>query len=504
MTDPADHPVDPLAEQYVEGRLHALAHGVTVPVVPAGDDVRRGRRRLLRMRLAMAGGTAATVAVALGLTGLTAGDPTASEVPPATQLTTSLPADPTTSASEESRDRRSQRTDDDGIGGQAPPASSPTTSAGADGSTTGLLGSTRDDSGHSSGIDPDGDATVGPGHDDPSAPDATSDPTSTVPTPTSVPTTEPTPTTPPSAPPTTPPVTPPTDPPTSPPTSPPGDPANVRLHQVLRDYNDVLAQHLDPDRDHLQPYDRRTDDIQVTRNDAGVLFALGSTYRWRDRGGVDALEVTVASGWDQVEWECGTSTSDWDCERAGSAEVAIHDGIREVAVEHDDGQVVVLSSPELPAEELAEAAADDRLTLPGVPPVSPPQLAGATFAAEGLAALLRDDETFVQTSIDRTPEVRGAWSVDGVGRGTLSWSARPVYSGAGWQCAATYRSCTDLVVDELGHTVHVAQLQKAFGGGWVVEYDGPSYAVRLSASDPRFPKKRAYAFLTDPSWQPVR
>ena len=40
MTDPAD--------RHLEDRLHALARGVSVPVVPAGEDVRRGRRRLLR------------------------------------------------------------------------------------------------------------------------------------------------------------------------------------------------------------------------------------------------------------------------------------------------------------------------------------------------------------------------------------------------------------------------------------------------------------------------
>ena len=47
MTDPAD--------RFLEERLHALARGVSVPPVPAAEDVRRGRRRLLRMRVTMAG-----------------------------------------------------------------------------------------------------------------------------------------------------------------------------------------------------------------------------------------------------------------------------------------------------------------------------------------------------------------------------------------------------------------------------------------------------------------
>ena len=73
MTDPAD--------RFLEEKLHALARGVSVPVVPTDDDVRRGRRRLFRMRAAMAGATTATVAVVLGVTSLTAGNPKATEAP---------------------------------------------------------------------------------------------------------------------------------------------------------------------------------------------------------------------------------------------------------------------------------------------------------------------------------------------------------------------------------------------------------------------------------------
>ena len=42
------------------------------------------------------------------------------------------------------------------------------------------------------------------------------------------------------------------------------------------------------------------------------------------------------------------------------------------------------------------------------------------------------------------------------------------------------------------------------GGGWLVQYDGPSYAVRVASTDPTLPKKRAYLFVTDPDWQPFR
>jgi hypothetical protein len=186
--------------------------------------------------------------------------------------------------------------------------------------------------------------------------------------------------------------------------------------------------------------------------------------------------------------------------------VAEHDGVREVAVEHADGQVVVLTADGVDSAEadLVEAAADERLTLPGVAAVSPPRLDAATFAATGAATLVRGEEEFDQTSIDRSPHVRGTRSVDDAVRGTLAWSARPRYSGAGWACLSTYRSCTDVVVDEAGTIVHLAQVRTKGGRAWVVHYDGPSYAVRVYSSDRTFPKKRAYAFVTLPDWQVTR
>ena len=95
MTDPAD--------RFLEEKLHALARGVSVPLVPTEDDVRRGRRRLFRMRVAMAGATTGALAVVLGVTSLTAGDPKATEPPPVTEPPSTLPATPSSSPSAGSR-----------------------------------------------------------------------------------------------------------------------------------------------------------------------------------------------------------------------------------------------------------------------------------------------------------------------------------------------------------------------------------------------------------------
>ena len=81
---------------------------------------------------------------------------------------------------------------------------------------------------------------------------------------------------------------------------------------------------------------------------------------------------------------------------------------------------------------------------------------------------------------------------------------RPIYSLGRFECDTTFRSCTEVKVDDLGTTVHVAFLKKKAGGGWLVQYDGGAYGVRVYSSDKRLPKKRAYAFVTQPAWQPGR
>jgi hypothetical protein len=148
------------------------------------------------------------------------------------------------------------------------------------------------------------------------------------------------------------------------------------------------------------------------------------------------------------------------------------------------------------------AAADDRLALPGAAPQAPPTIDSAAFASAGEAALLADGQSFDQTVLDRAPFVRGTWSTEAGDQGTLAWSARPSYSRGTFTCRATYFSCYPLVVDEAGTTVHVALLRNR--AGWVVRYDGPSYVVRVWSSDRTFPKKRAFAFVADDTWQPTR
>jgi hypothetical protein len=497
MTDPA--------ERHLEERLHALARDIHGPMVPAEDDVRRGRRRLLRLRVAMAGATTGTLAVVLGLTALTAGDPTATEAPAITQPPSMLPSTPTASPSAEldSGERQRSGLDDADAGAGAPPAAG-SGPAGATGSAQGP--SAPSVPGGTAVRDP-GAGRPGPGGRPVKGPEASEAPTDTAPTGSVEPTPIETPTgTPSETPSDTPGPTEPTDPPTVPPT----ESSPVRVHKVLRYYEDVLAEHLDPERAHLQPYDRRTARPRSTR-DGERFYALGAGYRWAGGESSAGVTVLVASGWDQAKWECGASYTDWVCHAPDgqtdvTTEVAVHDGLRAVAVEHADGQVVVVAADDQDTaeEELVAAAADERLTLPGEAALAPPPLDLATFADAGRAVLVRDEETFEESAHDRSPQVVGSWADENSAGGTIAWSARPRYSGATWSCQSAYRACTDVVVDDAGTTVHVGQLKRRAGGGWIVQYDGASYAVRVYSSARSFPKKRAYALVTMADWQPSR
>ncbi len=510
MTDPADRF---LAEQYLEGKLHGLARGVSVPVVPTEDDVRRGRRRLFRMRVAMAGATTGTLAFVLGVTSLTAGDPNATEIPEVSRPPSSSDATPKSSpATDPGDDDASDSGRPEGTGSNRGIAALPggPSSQHTDGGEAPSKNGTNDTA--TGGSTHDG--TISGPHDQPSThgSEPTEAPSSTV-TPSTTPTDSPTST--PTETDNSTPTSTPTATPTVTPTVPPTQTNKVRVHRVLRYYNDVLAEHLDPSRLHLQPYDRKIDSKE-TKTANGRLYALGSTYRWEDGGSRSGVQLAVASGWDQVDWDCGASYSDWVCHAGPDSvsEFAEHDGVLQLAVEHAGGQVVVLTvdptygvdrlgSRDLDSREddLVAAAADERLILPGVAPVAPPTIDVDAFAAAGVAALVKPGETFDQSGIDRSPWVRGEWVGTEAG-GTLAWTVMPIYSRGTFTCLTTYRSCSQVTVDATGTTVHVARLKKKAGGGWLVQYDGDAYGVRVYSSDRKFPKKRAYEFITQPAWQP--
>lgn len=156
---------------------------------------------------------------------------------------------------------------------------------------------------------------------------------------------------------------------------------DIRHHADLNRYRDTLAEHLDPRGEHLEK------GVSNMQSGGG---SIGTKLAWTNDGesGMGMIQVTVAKSWRQVEvWACGVKFSgleNWDCReipapRGLTAQVAEHDGVTEVAVEHEDGHVVVLtvdalfgnnssvpvSGIDLGEELLARAAADPRLSVTG-------------------------------------------------------------------------------------------------------------------------------------------
>lgn len=133
----------------------------------------------------------------------------------------------------------------------------------------------------------------------------------------------------------------------------------------LQTYHDVLAEHLDPGGDRLRLAD----------NEQGGSGTFGTKLDW-NHGGM--LEISVSTSW---------RTSDWNAYPPGPGQQVTYRGHQArvlvdgtdlwVAVQHDDGEVVMLvastsfgnngtstSALDLTTQQLLDAAADPRLTLP--------------------------------------------------------------------------------------------------------------------------------------------
>lgn len=149
--------------------------------------------------------------------------------------------------------------------------------------------------------------------------------------------------------------------------------------QLVRDYRDVLAEHLDPDGTHLQ---KRPDNLQSGGG-------LGTKLGWTEPGqeGLGMVQVFVGPGWNSfLGADCGSRGA---CRKRTvdgiEATVIEWNGATTVLVHGDDGPVAITvdslfgnnslvpaEGMDIPLADLVRAAADDRLTPP-----TPEQVAGA-------------------------------------------------------------------------------------------------------------------------------
>lgn len=244
------------------------------------------------------------------------------------------------------------------------------------------------------------------------------------------------------------------------------------------------------------------------------------------------LQVSVNADWSGLYWECGVAGAGWSCHEATGpggekARVAEHDGVLDVAVEHADGTLVVLtvdslfgtnstvavSGVGLSERELVRAAADERITLPGGVPHVPPPISARKVEQVGRATLLAADEDLAQVEAygGTDASVQGRWLVDGQDRGEVRWEATARVGDAGSEpgcLAAQYTRCSLRTVD--GQQLFVGYVRPDQGGGWEVARSGPEYSVRVAFTPTDgvargtagLPVDRAFALVTDDRLQP--
>ena len=139
----------------------------------------------------------------------------------------------------------------------------------------------------------------------------------------------------------------------------------THISATLRGYRDVLAEHLDPGGSRLQ----------LAQNVGGGMGHLGTKLDW-DHGGM--LQISVSTSWHTSDWNAYPPGPGKTITFRGHEARVLTDGSDlYVAVEHDDGEVVMLiASPSfgnngtsipttgLTVPQLLAAAADPRLALP--------------------------------------------------------------------------------------------------------------------------------------------
>lgn len=294
---------------------------------------------------------------------------------------------------------------------------------------------------------------------------------------------------------------------------------------TLRAWNDALAAHLDPQREHLAPYTRATANQQTSGGPDG-LQSLGSRYGWSNAGeeGRGMLEVTVSRGRASV-WPCRTGEGGVTCRDAEgpngeAARVGTSGAITTVQLEQADGDVVTLtlnllfgnnslvplSGADVTPAQLLEAAADDTLELPQPPPAADidPTLLDEAIRAD----LAPPGLEFVGFVGGDRPLVSEGGFFDGQRQvAVVTVDAFPVSAGYGLPAGCDRKAFTRCERREVeGQQVFLGWLDQEFFPGVQVVLAGPQHVVRAQWEQSgdggaEADVDRLVDFVTDPRWQ---
>jgi hypothetical protein len=294
---------------------------------------------------------------------------------------------------------------------------------------------------------------------------------------------------------------------------------------VLSRWNDVLAEHLDPQREHLQPYTRRTANEQ-----SGGDSYLGSKFGWANAGeeGLGMLQVGVSAGPRGLSsWSaCQTGQYDLTCRDATGphgerAKIGQSGSVTVVELEQTDGEVVALtldllfgnnslvpiSGADITTAQLLEAAADDRLDLPAPPPEA--ELDGDAFQEAARDVSRQGGQWQVDAWILPADGARfEGWVHEGNRQvAIVNADALPTSAGYGLPRGCDekqFRTCERRVVD--GQVVFIGRDDQEYFPGTQVIFAGPENVVRIQwqrsgdgGADPDL--AGLIGFVTDPRWQ---
>lgn len=303
-----------------------------------------------------------------------------------------------------------------------------------------------------------------------------------------------------------------------------GAPAVTADRERLAEWNEVLAEHLDPERRHLAP---QTDaNWNVQSSDApGGGGSLGSRYSWTNPGetGLGYLGLTVSTmGIDQQDSPCVLGQLECAERSAGGFRrvLAGQDGeVVTVTAERSDRMVLSLtfdplyannsvepvSGSDLTVDALLAALRDPRLKLPGAPRMRPEPIDDQTWTQRGIDLLSGPRDTmevqYAGTGVGPVfTEV--AW-VGEESSGTVMWDAEVAGSGRPACYNVQFTDCRSYPVGD--QEVLVGQVRDKWGGGWQAIYRGRLRETRVvftpTGPGDSFPVRRTFGFLTDPAWQ---
>lgn len=289
---------------------------------------------------------------------------------------------------------------------------------------------------------------------------------------------------------------------------------------ALQKYIEILADHLDPDYEHLQ---------RTPTGFTGGSLDYGTKLSWKVAGesGEGMLQINVSTDWSEsmICQESGAQCRDITGPRGLTGRFSTYDGGRAVALKHEDGTIVTLMANDLfgnnsltpvsgidvTDQQLIQAVADEDFYLPGLAGDVPAAIAAGDLARIGSRELSGPDGT-VTVKADRYSSVQYP-AAEGTYRGSAGsgdvYASASIALSTDGDYSCTRRDHSRCVV----RTVDGQDVLIAYGKGRTrdvtVTFDGEVHDLYVylngdtgaGSAGGEALVDRAVSFVLDPLWQ---